>query len=306
MSSPSPSPSPSPRYGGGDPPVSSEPAEVTSVGGTDGLPTRIVPLTLGWELVPRSVSVFGDTSGLVLCEPVPGVLIETPAGWVLLDTGYNTALIWDPVLAARFHGRGPVPTLPGTGDPLEPACRAAGVAFDDIVLVAVSHLHFDHAGGLKHFAGRSTTVAVQQRELDYGLDAPHPVAERNGIWRIDFDDPTLRWRTLDGDTTLVAGITAVSTPGHTLGHQSFLVELDSDVGGGGYAFAFDAADLTVNLVDELSPGGLVDATPQTAIASIRRFKELALSRSFTMVPGHDPDAWPELTRLLGGVALPPR
>ncbi len=272
---------------------------------TDGLPTKIVPLTLGWEFVPRSVSVFGDESGSVLCEPVPGVLVETPAGWVLLDTGYNTALIWDAALAARFHGRGRLPTLPGSGDPLEQACRAAGVAFDDIVLVAVSHLHLDHAGGLKHFSGRSTPVAVQQAELDFGLHAPHPVAESHGIYRIDFDDPNLQWRTLDGDTALMAGVTAISTPGHTLGHQSFFVELDPDVGGGGYAFAFDAADLTVNLRDELSPGGLVDATPESAVASIRRFKQLAVSRGLAMVPGHDPDVWPELTSVLGGVALSP-
>lgn len=272
---------------------------------TSGFPTRVVPLTLGWDNVPRSVSIYGDTSGVVITEPVCGVLIETPRGWVLLDTGYNTALIWDPLLAERFHGSRQLPELPGEGDPLEEACRSAGVAFDDIILVAVSHLHGDHAGGLKHFAGRGTPVAIQQAELAYGLFANHPEPERHGIFRVDFDDPALVWRQLLGDTELAPGITALSTPGHTLGHQSFLVELDPAVGGGGYAFAFDAADLTENLTHEVSPGGLIDATPDLGVASIRRLKVASAVRGLTTVPGHDPEAWPALTGKLGGTPLRP-
>ena len=35
-------------------------------------------------------------------EPVPGVLLQTDGGWVLLDTGFNTALVRDPALYRRF------------------------------------------------------------------------------------------------------------------------------------------------------------------------------------------------------------
>jgi hypothetical protein len=41
---------------------------------------RIILLTLGWEVVPKSVSVYGDTSGERLREPVPGVLLEADGG----------------------------------------------------------------------------------------------------------------------------------------------------------------------------------------------------------------------------------
>ena len=40
-----------------------------------------------------------------------------------------------------------------------------------IQAVAVSHLHNDHAGGLKHFAGR-VPVHIQRAELDYGMSSP--------------------------------------------------------------------------------------------------------------------------------------
>ena len=35
---------------------------------------RVILLTLGWEDLPKTVSVWGDTSGERLKEPVPAVL----------------------------------------------------------------------------------------------------------------------------------------------------------------------------------------------------------------------------------------
>ncbi len=62
-----------------------------------------------------------------LREPVPGVLLQCDGGWLLLDTGFNPALIRDPVLRRRFHGD-PLfrPVLPGPGEPLEEALAGAG------------------------------------------------------------------------------------------------------------------------------------------------------------------------------------
>ncbi len=107
--------------------------------------------------------------GEVLREPVPAVALDCDGGWLLLDTGMNTALIRDPALRARFHPD-PVeqPVLPGPGEPLLDALGAAGLGLADIRAVAISHLHYDHAGGLKHFAGR-VPVHIQRAELEYGF-----------------------------------------------------------------------------------------------------------------------------------------
>jgi N-acyl homoserine lactone hydrolase len=255
---------------------------------------RVVPLTLGWENLPRSVSIHGDTSGEMLREPVPGVLLLCDGGWLLLDTGFNTALIRDPWLRRRFHGN-PLeqPVLPGPGEPVEEALAAVGVDLADVHAVAVSHLHLDHAGGLKLFAGR-VPVHVQRRELAYGLNNTTG-PEENGIFRIDYDDPRLDWRQADGDTEIAPGVTAVLTVGHTPGHQSFIVDLDESVGGGGLVFAFDAADLTVNIEEELPVGGFIDVEPEVTVVAIRKLKSLAATRGYRIVPGHDPVAWPALT-----------
>jgi N-acyl homoserine lactone hydrolase len=261
---------------------------------------RVVPLTLGWEELPKSVSVEGAPDSERLREPVPGVLLLCDGGWLLLDTGFNTALITDPALRRRFHGDPLVqPVLPGPGEPLEEALAGAGVDMAAIAAVAVSHLHYDHAGGLKHFAGR-VPVHIQRAELDYGMSTP-PGPERNGIFRVDFDDPRTDWRAADGDTEIAPGVTAVLTAGHTPGHQSFVVSMDESVGGGGFVFAFDAADLTENFDREVAVGGRIDATPEQSVAQIRKLKRIAAERGYRLVPGHDPVAWPALT---AGLACP--
>jgi glyoxylase-like metal-dependent hydrolase (beta-lactamase superfamily II) len=255
---------------------------------------RVILLTLGWADLPKSVSVEGASGQEMLREPVPGVLLQCDGGWLLLDTGFNAALITDPALRARFHGDPLVqPVLPGPGEPLAGALDAVGVDLADIHLVAVSHLHNDHAGGLKHFAGR-VPVHIQRAELDYGLSSP-PGKEENGIFRVDFDDPRIDWRQADGDAEIAAGVTAVLTAGHTPGHQSFVVRLDESVGGGGFVFAFDAADLTENIDREVAVGGRIGASPAESVAQIRKLRRIAAERGYRLVPGHDPDVWPALT-----------
>jgi glyoxylase-like metal-dependent hydrolase (beta-lactamase superfamily II) len=222
---------------------------------------RIVPLTFGWEDLPKSISVHEADPSIRLREPVPGVLCEVDGGWLLLDTGFNDPLVRDPLLYQRFHGRNHdirAELLPGEPSSLEAAFEMVGVDLDDVSLVAVSHLHNDHAGGLRHFAGR-IPIHCQRRELGYGL-ANHPAPEEHGIFRIDFDDPAIDWCLADGEADIAPGVVAVPTYGHTPGHQSFVVSLAADVaeelGTPGFVFAFDAADLQENIDNELAVGGL--------------------------------------------------
>jgi glyoxylase-like metal-dependent hydrolase (beta-lactamase superfamily II) len=262
-------------------------------------------LIVGWERLPRSFSIHGDTSGLTLVEPVPVVLLDTDEGWTLLDTGINTALVRDRPLYERLHGRNNdiVPLLPDVeGEPLEHALAAHGVALGDISRIYLSHLHNDHAGGLRLF-DPSVPVWVQRRELDYGL-GDHPFPERHGMFRIDFDDPEIDWRLLDGDAELALGIRALLTPGHTPGHQSFAIDLQDEAG---YLFAFDAGDLTENFEQELAVGGFVHCESEDTVAPIRRLNGIAASHGYRLIPGHDPEVWPSLlAELTPGVEPPPQ
>jgi glyoxylase-like metal-dependent hydrolase (beta-lactamase superfamily II) len=94
-------------------------------------------------------------------------------------------------------------------------------------VVAMSHLHFDHAGGLLDAEGRRAfpraTIVAQRAEWEVALgDNPRLVAS--------YDQPELRlvrdWGAqgwADGERELLPGVTAVPTGGHSTGHQAVVV-----------------------------------------------------------------------------------
>jgi N-acyl homoserine lactone hydrolase len=267
---------------------------------------RVMPITFGWEDLPETISIHNGDGSVRYREPVPGVLVELDGGWLLIDTGFNVPLVRDPFLRRRFHG-GDISAelLAGDGDSLEVAFDTVGVSPDDVIVVALSHLHNDHAGGLRWFTERCP-VHLQRAELEYGLsgvtaDGDSPI--KHGFFSIDYDDPRIDWQLAEDDVEIAPGVTAVMTPGHTPGHQSFVIDLDpaaaESYGAPGFVLAFDAADLQRNIDDELSPGGMVNTTPAQGIESIRRLKSIAAQKGYQLVPGHDPVAWPAFTKQLG-------
>jgi N-acyl homoserine lactone hydrolase len=260
---------------------------------------RVVPLTYGWEHLAETVSILGGDPTVMLREPVPGVLCEVDGGWVLLDVGFNAPMLTDPTTAPDYAFADYVDELVGAdGDTVDEAFARVGVDPDDVVAVGLSHLHYDHVGGLHRFEGRGP-VHCQRRELDHAraeLDHGH---ELPGTRALDYAGLDVAWQLADGDVEIAPGITAVLTAGHTAGHQSFVVDLPD---GGGFVFAFDAADLQRNIDEELSPGGLYSSSTDAAteaIESIRRLKAIAAERGYPLIPGHDPDAWPAFTDRMG-------
>ncbi|MCW3047247.1 MAG: fold metallo-hydrolase [Solirubrobacterales bacterium] len=262
---------------------------------------RLIPLIVGYERLPKSFSLHGDTSGEMLVEPVPAVLLDTDEGWTLLDTGINTVLIRDAHLYRRTHGRNHdiTPILAGGGESLVEEMAVHGVGVEDVTRIYLSHLHNDHAGGLRLFDCK-VPVWVQRIEYEYGMGG-HPFPEEHGMYRIDFDDPKIPWQLMDGDTELAPGIRAVFTPGHTPGHQSFVIDLPD---GGGVILPFDAGDLTENYEREIPPGGFVRCSAEQALEPILALNALAAETGYPIVPGHDPVAWPAFIRSTLGTAVP--
>lgn len=268
---------------------------------------RLVPLTFGWEDLPETISISGGDPSRRYREPVPGVLVQVDGGWLLLDTGFNVPLVRDSFLRERFHGRNSdihAELLPGDRDSLEVAFETVGISPDDVTLVALSHLHNDHSGGLRWFTDRCP-VHLQRRELEYGLSAPTAAGdspENHGFFRIDYDDPQIDWILANDDVDIAPGVRAVLTAGHTPGHQSFVIDLEpaaaDEYGAPGFVLAFDAADLQRSIDEELSPGGMVDSSPEQGVESIRRLKSIAAGSGYQLVPGHDPHAWPAFTKQL--------
>jgi N-acyl homoserine lactone hydrolase len=239
-------------------------------------------LDLGTQYIPRR-ALIEDGGDEVLRCPTPGVLVRTADGWFLLDTGLNREVASRPDRIETWFAWGEC-EFPGAGDPLLDALGACGVAPGDLVGAAVSHLHADHSGGLRHLED-GPPVAIQASELEHAMRS----GADDGYWREDFDRPGIRWRPLDGDAELAAGIRAVATPGHTPGHMSFHVETED---AGSWLFAFDAILLTDN-IEEGRPGGRTSppGSPERMLQSQARLVALAEASDATLMPGHCPEWW---------------
>ena len=81
--------------------------------------------------------------------------------------------------------------------------------------MVISHLHFDHAGNIRSFPG--VPIFVQAVEREAARAANYTIPEF-------IDAPGIVYQLLDGDTELAPGFEVISTPGHTPGHQSVLVD----------------------------------------------------------------------------------
>src|SRR3979411_2412135 len=148
--------------------------------------------------------------------PVHGFVIKHPrAGAILVDTGVG----WpDEILAEwKIVNRHAADAL--AEHDLSPA---------DIRIVVNTHLHFDHCGQNAVF--KHAPFYIQRTELERARQAESVTSE----W---FDFAGARFELIDGDAQIADGVRVVATPGHTVGHQSVLVETPD----GGAVMIGDAA-----------------------------------------------------------------
>jgi N-acyl homoserine lactone hydrolase len=237
--------------------------------------TTLHALGNGFMGVERSVLFYGEYSGERVQIPITCWLVRTTDAVILFDTGVSPRAVpglvrSDPL--ARFTD----------DDLLVHRLDALGLQTGDVDLVAISHLHYDHAGGAALFP--KSELVVQRDEYAYAHQ-PAPFFAPF-YYRKNFDMPGARWRLLDGDTELVPGVTVLRTDGHTPGHQSLVVQL-SDTGP--VVLAGDCVYWQEHLDRERVPG--VVWNPTLAFHSIRRLKTLARLVGGRVFPSHDPEFW---------------
>ena len=86
-----------------------------------------------------------------------------------------------------------------------------------------SHLHFDHVGGNKLFAGVKNVV--HEQELAQARN--HEPFEFFGYSDKTWDHEGANFEPVSGDLELAKGLWLYETPGHTVGHYSLLVKPES-------------------------------------------------------------------------------
>jgi len=143
------------------------------------------------------------------------------------------------------------------------------------------HLHFDHVGGNALIP--NATIIVQKREWQAGIDPE--MARLRGFNRRDFDlgQPV---RQVDGEYDVFGDgrVVCLPTHGHTPGHQSLRLRLDS----GEVVLAGDACYFCQTLHERRLPTNVFDRDAMHASLERLAALEAGGARIFF---GHDGEFW---------------
>ncbi|MFC3476534.1 N-acyl homoserine lactonase family protein [Halobacterium litoreum] len=217
---------------------------------------------------------------LVEC-PVYNVLVDHPEGTVLWDTGSHPDAgdgYWPaPLFSAFHHPDADERTLPVALD-------GAGYVLGDVDAVVMSHLHLDHAGGLRHFAGTDTPVYVHERELEFAYRSATTDTGSIAYLQSDFDRD-LNWRVVSPDREprqLYDGVDLLHLPGHTPGLLGLYLDLDDPV-----IIAGDEAYQRENYDDGVPMATSLLWSNEAWRDSRRRVRELARRTVASVFCGHD-------------------
>jgi glyoxylase-like metal-dependent hydrolase (beta-lactamase superfamily II) len=171
----------------------------------------VVPRTMWNHLVEDEIDADHRLLQALNC-----LLVETPAGRVLVETGIGDR-ITEKARAMRSY----------EGPWILPALEAAGFDRGSVDAVAVSHLHYDHAGGVLRPDGslafpRAKFVAqLAEWEMATGSN-PRLVAAYDQPELSLIRDLGLR-HAAEGEAEIIPGVFVVPTGGHSGGHQAVLI-----------------------------------------------------------------------------------
>jgi glyoxylase-like metal-dependent hydrolase (beta-lactamase superfamily II) len=168
------------------------------------------------------------------------IVLKTGGKHVLFDTGNGEA-----VAAQSKNDRGL----------LNQNLAAAGIDRNKIDMVVISHFHADHVNGLlmadNSKAFPNAEIKVPANEWKFWMDdgeksraSPGRMTELFQNNRRVFDALGRKVTPYDWDKEVAPGVTAVGTPGHSIGHTSYVIQsggkkvyVQSDVCNNLYVFA---------------------------------------------------------------------
>jgi glyoxylase-like metal-dependent hydrolase (beta-lactamase superfamily II) len=140
-----------------------------------------------------------------------------------------------------------------------------GLKPEDIDFVINTHLHFDHCGNNRLF--KNARFIVQQTELNYAYE---PERFQQAAYTRDlFDVEGVNYEAVNGQNQVCKGISVLPTIGHSVGHQSVIIEGNNDRK---YVYCGDAAPIRENLERRNIPGILYNA--HEALEAIGRLRKI--------------------------------
>ena len=184
--------------------------------------------------------------------PINMWIIDHPMGLIVYDTGNNVAISDGNCTSHWNEGFcGLLKPSQTRADVIDKQLEKAGFSAGDVKIVITSHSHLDHIGNIEMFP--DAIHVIQKKEL-YQAWWPEKFQRGGAHVMADYDDARdFTYFELNGDYDLFGdgSVVVVSTPGHTLGHQSVKVRMNDT---GTVILTQDAVWIKENL--EGHPAGL--------------------------------------------------
>ncbi len=212
-------------------------------------------------------------------------LIQADGQNILVDCGVGDKP--NDVIATQYEVRRP------HGHLLDDLARR-GLAPEDIHAVILTHLHGDHAGWATRLADHTSACRptfpnaryyVQRQEY---YDATHTNERTRNTYFPENYTPLAQagvLTLLDGEAEIAPGVRAVPTPGHTAGHQSVVVESESE----SHPPVLILGDLATYMIQfaRLPWVTAYDVLPLVTIETKRAWQQWARAREAVLVSPHD-------------------
>lgn len=204
----------------------------------------------------------------------------------LVQSGDGTTILIDSGLPGNAQPPPGIPMPTMEKDVLEQLAQL-GLHAGDIDLLICTHFDGDHSG--HHAAFTNAELIVQRQHYELARSGFPRFASTRSQW----DDPSLHYRLIDGDTQLIQGLELIETSGHVPGHQSVLVRLPET---GPVLLTIDAVPVQRAFTPEREAGP-GDMDEEMLNVSTRKLLELSQREQVQLtIFGHDGDQWRTLKK----------
>lgn len=219
-----------------------------------------------YEVTALKMGTLGADRSALLMLTDPGTAVEIPV-WAAAVEGNGMRLLVDTgILRPDWVVDRMGPCRQESDESLPGALAELGWQAGDVDLVINTHLHYDHVGFNHLFDHARIVVGATEWEAAQRPPVTQRVLYEPREWLMDPLSP-FHYQIVTGDyVDLLPGIRLLCTPGHSLGHQSVLVNTREGV----LCIAGDAVNIDENFSMPM-PGG-IHLSVAEALCSIEKVR----------------------------------
>ena len=208
------------------------------------------------------------------CEPI---LVQVDGKNLLIDTGVGFGKLNEKQL--RNFGVSEESTL-------FESLQELGLTAADIDGILMTHMHFDHAGGLTHYEGETLVSSFPNAKIyvtntEWNEMREPNIRSRNTYWKENWEPVQAQVEAYDGELEVVPGVKLIHTGGHSDGHAIVRIERDGEV-------LLHMADIMPTHAHQNPLWVLAyDDYPMTSVFAKERIMKEALANGYKFIFYHD-------------------